>query len=141
MEKYKVIHSRVGLVVDPVIQNVGRLEFEDEFRVAELRTPTLPPWESSRWCRQLLDVKLVLDILDIWTFEAVHLDLDFWTYEAYWTSGHLDFWTFDSGHTGHLVQCEMGFSFVHTGLMCPTFPHLWQVVDRWTHWEFFGCIS
>ena len=40
MEKYKVVHSRVGLVVDPVIQNVGRLEFEDELRVAELRTPT-----------------------------------------------------------------------------------------------------
>ena len=40
MEKYKVIHNRMGLVVDPVIQNVGRLEFEDELRVAELRTPT-----------------------------------------------------------------------------------------------------
>ena len=41
MEKYKVIHNRMGLVVDPVIQNVGRLEFEDELRVAELRTPTI----------------------------------------------------------------------------------------------------
>ena len=71
MEKYKVIHSRVGLVVDLVIQNVGRLEFEDELRVAELRTPTHPPWESSRWCRKLLDVRLVLDILGIRTFEAV----------------------------------------------------------------------
>ena len=40
MEKYKVIHNRMGLVVNPVIQNVGRLEFEDELRVAELRTPT-----------------------------------------------------------------------------------------------------
>ena len=91
MEKYKVIHSRVGLVVDPVIQNVGRLEFEDLLRVAELRTPTCLPWESSRRCRQLLDVEMVLDILDIWTFQTVHLDLDFWTYEAYWSSGHLDF--------------------------------------------------
>ena len=34
MEKYKVIHSRVGLVVDPVIQNIGRLEFKVELRVA-----------------------------------------------------------------------------------------------------------